>query len=75
MITSLQCRMARAALDWSNRDLAERASVGVNTVSRFEQGGEARPASIAAIQSAMEAAGVDFIPDGVRYMESGGKVI
>jgi transcriptional regulator with XRE-family HTH domain len=62
--------MARSALNWSGADLAERATVGVNTISRFEQGGDARPASIAAMQRALEAGGIDFIPDGVRYINA-----
>jgi hypothetical protein len=34
-------RMARAAINWTTRDLAQAASVGINTVTRFENGGEA----------------------------------
>ena len=36
MITPSQVRMARAALGWGVRELAEKAGVAVNTVSRFE---------------------------------------
>jgi transcriptional regulator with XRE-family HTH domain len=31
-------RMARAALNWSSQQLANKANVGLNTVSRFENG-------------------------------------
>lgn len=65
MITSAQCRMARAALNWSTKDLATRANVGLSTVNRFET--EARspiPATLAAIQRALEAAGVEFLDGG-----------
>jgi DNA-binding XRE family transcriptional regulator len=37
-ITPSQIRMARAALSWSVRELAKRAGVAANTVSRFENG-------------------------------------
>jgi transcriptional regulator with XRE-family HTH domain len=60
MITAVQCRMARAALGWGVRDLAREAKVGVSTVTRFEAGADPIPATLAAIQRAMEAAGVEF---------------
>jgi transcriptional regulator with XRE-family HTH domain len=63
--------MARAALQWSNADLAARASVGVNTVSRFEQGGDVRQSSVAALTNALEAAGIIFIPAGAGSSEGG----
>ena len=37
-MTPTQCRMARAALEWSTTDLARAADVGVNSVNRFETG-------------------------------------
>jgi transcriptional regulator with XRE-family HTH domain len=62
--------MARAALGWGVRDLAREARVGIMTVSRFE-GGQANPipATMTAIQRALEAAGVEFIPGGARLRE------
>jgi transcriptional regulator with XRE-family HTH domain len=72
---SIQCRMARAALGWSTQDLAKNASVGVNTVNRFEAGQDARVSSVEKMRAAMEAAGVEFIPEngsgaGVRLRKS-----
>ncbi len=56
--------MARAALGWSTIDLARKADVGVATVNRFETGQATTiPATLAAIQRALEAAGVEFIPE------------
>ena len=60
----IQCRMARVALNLSNNDLAALAKVGVNTVSRFEQGNDVRHSSVVAIQEALERAGVEFISEG-----------
>jgi len=56
--------MARAALDWNAQQLADAASVGVATVNRFERGQRATiEATIEAMQRALEAAGVEFIPE------------
>lgn len=54
--------MARAAISWSTADLAKAAQVGVNTVNRFEQGQDARISSMESMRRALEAAGVQFIP-------------
>jgi transcriptional regulator with XRE-family HTH domain len=65
MIFSSEIRAARALVDWSQVDLAKAASVGVATVRRLESTkGEVRGAaeSIWKIQTALEAAGVEFIP-------------
>jgi transcriptional regulator with XRE-family HTH domain len=67
-MTPMQCRMARAALDWTVADLADKAQVGISTVVRFEKGrGKPIAATIAAMQRCMEAGGVRFIENGVRY--------
>lgn len=63
-ITPEQCRMARAALRFSAAQLAEAAKVGVMTVSSFERGNDAYASTIDKLQAALEAAGVEFIPDG-----------
>ena len=60
-MTPGQCRMARAALRWSTRDLAREASVGVNTVSRFETGENAHDSTIRLMRTTLEAAGIIFI--------------
>jgi transcriptional regulator with XRE-family HTH domain len=64
MISSTQCKMARVALGWSALKLAQTAEVGVATVNRFEAGSSVPiPATLSAIQRALEAAGVEFIPE------------
>ena len=56
--------MARAALDWSVKDLAEHAKVGEATIRRFEhERAEPINATANAIRAALEAAGVEFIPE------------
>ena len=55
-----QVRMARAALGWGVRDLAERAGVTANTIGRYENGADALGKTLAKIQRALEAGGIDF---------------
>jgi len=54
--------MARAALGWGVRDLASRAGVAANTVSRFENGMGTNLTTLKQIQIALEEAGIVFIP-------------
>jgi|SRR5437588_6276828 len=72
MITAAQSKMARAGLGWNIGQLAANANVGAATVARFETSkGEIIPATLAAIQRALEAAGIEFLPDnGVRMKAS-----
>jgi transcriptional regulator with XRE-family HTH domain len=53
--------MARAALQWSVRDLAERSGVHRNTITRLEAGSGAHGPTLAALRQAFEGAGVIFI--------------
>jgi transcriptional regulator with XRE-family HTH domain len=56
--------MARAALEIGVRDLAEIAGVSAMTVTRFENGKSAGyPDTLAKLKAALEAAGVEFIPE------------
>lgn len=66
--------MARAGLGIGIRELAEQAQVSTNTVSRFEAGEELKGRTVSALQAALEAAGVEFIPEngggaGVRLQK------
>jgi len=64
VITASQIKGARAMLGLSQRDLAELASVGIATVQRIELTAEIRGSAetIWKIQTALENAGVRFIP-------------
>jgi transcriptional regulator with XRE-family HTH domain len=56
--------MARAALEIGVRDLAKLASVSAMTVTRFENGHSVGyPITLQKIREALEAAGVEFIPE------------
>ena len=74
MLTGLQIRSARFALRWSVDELASRSKVSTSTIKRIEAE-DGRPsateANAAALQIALEAAGIEFIgaPDdgpGIR---------
>jgi transcriptional regulator with XRE-family HTH domain len=75
LVKPAQVRMARVALNWSSADLAKASGVHRNTISNIETGKCAgNDASLASIRSALEAAGVEFIPEngggaGVRLRE------
>ena len=74
MITGEQIRAARAALRLTAADLADLATVGIQTVKRFEAADgvpAGRTSSLTAIKSALERAGIEFVgtPDdrpGIR---------
>ena len=64
LITSSQCRMARAALQIGVRQLAELADVSAMTITRFENGHTGGHAdTLRKIQASLEAAGVEFIAE------------
>jgi DNA-binding XRE family transcriptional regulator len=63
-VTSAQVRMARAALDWTVRDLAEATGLHRNTISNIEVGRYAGdPETLALIKSVLVRAGVEFIDE------------
>jgi transcriptional regulator with XRE-family HTH domain len=73
MLTSTQCRMARAALKWDTRKLAAAAGVNPNTVTRFEGGAKANLSTQKLIRQALEAAGVRFTERGVEPPKENGE--
>jgi DNA-binding XRE family transcriptional regulator len=63
-VTSAQVRMARAALGWTVRDLAEAAGLHRNTITNLEVGryaGDVQTLSI--IEKVLTRAGIDFIDE------------
>jgi transcriptional regulator with XRE-family HTH domain len=57
---AIQLRMARAAVGWGVRDLARRAAVNANTVTRIENGADAKQSTMDKLQRALESAGMEF---------------
>ena len=57
---AIQLRMARAAVGWGVRELAKKAGVAANTVTRIENGADAKQSTMDRLRSALEAAGVEF---------------
>jgi transcriptional regulator with XRE-family HTH domain len=68
VMTPAQCRAARALLDFTAPDLARKSAVSVSTISKFENGREIRPIFLSALQSHLEAEGVQFIEHGVKLV-------
>jgi len=67
MLTPEQSRAARGWLDWSQDDLAQKASVSLSTVRDFEKGRRVPiKNNLAALQRALEAVGVRLLFDGER---------
>jgi transcriptional regulator with XRE-family HTH domain len=67
MITGAQIRMARAALKWGVRDLAERAHVSTTTITGVEGEKHAQhAATLTVIEQALRAAGIEFIAEDGR---------
>lgn len=62
-----QCKAARALAGMSQQELAQAAEVAVATLAAFEQGKRSPyKRTLLAMQTALEARGVTFTPDGVR---------
>lgn len=76
-ITSEQCLGARAMLRMTRNELAEASQVAVATLADFESGKRSpHPRTIAAIRSALETAGVEFIGEtGVRLLGPASKAL
>lgn len=54
--------------------MAEKAGITANTVTRIENGADAKQSTIDAMRSAFESAGIQFIPEngggaGIRFRE------
>ena len=75
-VTSAQVRMARAALDWTVRDLADATGLHRNTINNIEVGRYAGdPKTLDLIEKTLRSAGVEFIDEngggpGVRLKKT-----
>jgi ribosome-binding protein aMBF1 (putative translation factor) len=71
-----QSRAARAWLDWSQEELAAKASVSLSTVRDFEKGRRVPIANnLGAMKAALETGGIAFVDDdgtcGITYTKRG----
>lgn len=75
MITARQIRAARALLGWSQQQLADKAIVSLNAVTRLERGEvDTRMSTLMAVQKALTNEGIEFISagekgEGVRLLD------
>ena len=75
IVSSLQIRAARGALNWSISDLSRQSGVPTATLVRYEASGgvpKSRKGHFESVIKALEAAGIEFIgtPDdgpGIRF--------
>lgn len=64
MITPAQSRAARGLIEWSQEQLAEASHLGLSTVRDFEKGRRVPTHNnLLGIKTALESAGVEFIPE------------
>jgi transcriptional regulator with XRE-family HTH domain len=77
MVTPAQLRAARALVDWSREELADKSGVSSETVKRFEfRGSNPKLTTVLAWRRTLQRAGVEFIDDdgakglGVRLRET-----
>jgi transcriptional regulator with XRE-family HTH domain len=63
-VTPAQSRAARGLVDWSQSELGQRSNLSESTIRDFEKGRRLPgPNNLAAMRSALEAAGVIFIDE------------
>jgi transcriptional regulator with XRE-family HTH domain len=73
VIRGIQIRLARTALGWTVKRLAQEANLGTATIQRAERA-ERPPLTVSnlfAIQRALEQAGIIFIDDGEQSLAGG----
>lgn len=68
---AIQLRMARSALAIGVRDLAEMSGITANTISRIENGSDAKQSTIDTLRKCLEAAGITFIAEGATSAAGG----
>ena len=77
MISARQIRAARALLGWSQQQLADKAIISLNALTRLERGRvDSRVSTLDAVERTLKRAGIEFLSangkgEGVRLTESG----
>ena len=81
MLKPVHLRMARAALNWTVRDLESKAKINKNTISRYEAEREVLSGTIDKLEKVLESAGITFIQEddvggpGIRLQKPPAKKI
>jgi hypothetical protein len=65
LISSIQCRAARALLDWTLRDLSGKSGVAVDTIRRHEKGDILQERTNQALRETLQRAGIVFLDNGL----------
>lgn len=68
MLTPEQIKAARAMLNLSQKQLAEKAGIAIATLNNIERGAQTDPktSTVKAIQQSLEAEGIEFINEPMR---------
>jgi transcriptional regulator with XRE-family HTH domain len=61
VLDPIQCRAARALLDWTQQDLSNATGLSKVTIRAFEKGGDMRDSNRTLLRLAFEKEGVQFI--------------
>jgi predicted transcriptional regulator len=75
MVTLREIQATRALLGWSQQQLADKAIVSLNAVTRLERGEvDPRLSTLTALQKALSKAGIEFLSElgqgeGVRLIQ------
>jgi len=79
MISRRQCKAARALLGWTQRKLAQKSGIPLDTVKRFERGiSDTRGEAMRALENTIRDAGVKLIPpehgegEGLKFAKAQG---
>ena len=62
-----QCRMARAALDWTLDDVARESGISRRTIAKFEAGQSVLPEPVEKLRAIMAGQAVAFENGGKRF--------
>ncbi len=70
MVTPRQIRAARALLGWSQQELADKAIISLNAVTRLERSEvDPRMSTVSALERALRKAGIEFLAEGPNWGE------
>jgi transcriptional regulator with XRE-family HTH domain len=68
LLTPEMCRAARALLRWEVNQLAAASGVAASAIECFKEGSMVEPASVEVLLTALQDAGLEFIPAGGKSL-------